>query len=425
MTPQIFENRKTESLTGWLWLPLGFLLLVPVLGHTPIIPWKMSDWPLLERAIPIAWLLVAAGAALLMRVSKASIPLAALLLWCFVRTAINGMQMRSLHILLLFTFVALLYVVARGMDYQKVRLFTWALAAGVAVELVLGWMNLFKIYPWMSWVVPDQIGRPMGLLTHPNYWGSLMALVLPIMWALAGPLAVIAIMIPVVLSYSSGPVISALAGIAVAAWPELGKRTKYAMVAGASAITAWVMTVHEWRLSGRREVWQAIWPEVIRYPFMGQGLGDWRVWADQYNAKESAIQGKPIVFATLQAHNEPYQLLFELGLIGVAIAAVWALQAGVCAKFAWAATSAKRGAGWWKHPISLERAWIAVLVAAVVNSLGSPTFHLPAQAALAIFALARVQATACAWSTFDKLTSTVEKLPARAKKKTVAARSTT
>ena len=42
----------------------------------------------------------------------------------------------------------------------------------------------------------------------------------------------------------------------------------------------------------------------------------------------------------------------------------------------------------------LERAWVAMVAVAAVNSLGSPLFHLMPQAAVALFALARVQADA-------------------------------
>ena len=201
LIPALFEFKRAEAFLGWIWCPLGFLLLVPVLGHTPLIPWKMDGFPLLERGVPIAWLLLAGAAAILFRISRASIPMALLIGWAVVRSAINNFPIRSIQILLLLSLVGLLYVAARQMDFPQVRIFTWVLAVGVGFELVLGWMNLFKVYPWMSWVVPDQMGRPMGLLTHPNYWGSLMAIAAPIMWALLGPLALIAIMIPIFLSY--------------------------------------------------------------------------------------------------------------------------------------------------------------------------------------------------------------------------------
>jgi len=57
---------------------------------------------------------------------------------------------------------------------------------------------------------------------------------------------------------------------------------------------------------------------------------------------------------------------------------------------AWSPTAA-----WWKPGrVPLERAWVAVLAVAAVNALGSPLMHLPGQAAIVVFALARVQACA-------------------------------
>jgi hypothetical protein len=390
---------------SWLWLPLGFLLLVPVIGYTAISPFPMGQTPLLERAIPILWLVLTGAAALIFRVAKASIPLAALIAWAVVRAGINSFQIRSVQLLLLTLLVSYLYAVARDMDIPRTRLFCWVLAAGVGFELVLGYLNLFHIYPWMAWVLPDQTGRAMGLLTHPNYWGSIMALTLPIMWALLGPLAAVAILIPIVVSHSAGPVLSAFAGIIVAIWPDLGRKTRYFVIGLATGAASWVMTVHEWRLSGRREVWQAIWPELIRYPLIGQGFGDWRVWADQYNAKLSAVSGKVEAFATLQAHNEPYQLLFELGLIGLVLGLGIALQAGVSARIVWQKNNEMVRRNWWKRPLSMDMAWLSVGVVAVVNSFGSPTFHLPAQAAIAAFSLARLQYSAAAWLALDKSAS--------------------
>jgi len=106
-------------------------------------------------------------------------------------------------------------------------------------------------------------------------------------------------------------------------------------------------------------------------------------------------------FITLQAHNEPYQLLFELGVIGVVIALLWVLQASVSSWVIWKSAPVARIPGPWYlwGRVPLERAWVAVLVTALVNMLGSPTFHLPGQAIVILFALARAQADADALST--------------------------
>ena len=401
---------------GWLWVPLLALIAAP---------FPFAGSPLPERALPIFWLCLAGGLCLLARLAAVSWPAAALILWAFLRCVWNGLSIdpmslranalvmeagraRPLQLLVLLAFVALLYVAAREMPRRvillvrrrpitldPVRCAAWARAAGVAYEWVFGYLNLWGIYPWMTFVLPEQVGRPMGFLTHPNYWGSFMALGLPVVWSLGGFLPALAIFAVIVVSFSAGPVIAATAGMALLAWPHLARRWRYGLIASASAVVTAVLTVHEWRLSGRWENWAAAWPELMRYPVIGQGLGSWRIWADHFNTKLSMQTGKPEVFATLQAHSEPYQLWFELGLIGLFLCALWALQAVLAAWTAWSADEPALTPRWWQPGfVSLDRAWVAVLVTGVVNGLGSPVFHLPGQAAIVIFALGRCQAIA-------------------------------
>ena len=234
----------------------------------------------------------------------------------------------------------------------------------------------------------------MAFLTHPNYWGSFMALGMPVVWALLGPLAALPIYAMILWSWSAGPAISASAGLLVLVWPDLSARLRAATLGGIGAALVTVMSVHEWRLSGRWEVWASVLPELKRYWVIGQGLGDWRVWADNLNLKMSQAAGGPVVFATLQAHNEPLQLWFELGLVGVVLAGLILWQAGQAARGAWANCPPGSALAWRWGRMPLERAWLAVLAVGLTNSLGSPTFHLPAQAAFVLFALARVQAAA-------------------------------
>lgn len=381
-----FEWALPAARAGALWAPLMVLIAAP---------WPAFGWPLPERAMPIMWLLLAGGALVALRLARASAPLALLFGWMIVRAALMQFPQRAIQLLLLIAMVGLLYVAAREMSPPLERWAAWGLVAGAAYEGFFGALNYLHIYPWMTFVIPDQMGRPMGFLTHPNYWGSYMALGLPVVAALGGLLPAAAIYLMIVASWSGGPAISASVGALVCLWPELGRRARYAAIALGSAAVAAVMTMHEWRLSGRREVWQAVWPELIRYPFIGQGLGSWRIWADHYNAKASTAAGSPVVFATLQAHQEQLQLWFELGLIGLGLGALWAWQAWEASRRAWQFCPPDSSRAWWAPGrLPLGRAWLAVLATALVNSLGSPTFHLPAQAAITLFALARIQAAA-------------------------------
>lgn len=386
--------RSVRFETSWPTAHIGLVWAAVLVAVA--MPFPAFGWPLPERAVPIMWLLLGGAAVVAAIVARVSWPLALLFCWAIWRAKIMQFPMRALQLLLLVAMVGLMYAVARDLPRRSALIVAWAIVVGMVYEGVFGYLNLWRIYPWMQYIQPDQAGRSMGFLTHPNYWGSFMALGLPVLWSLLGFLPALAVLAMIAGSYSGGPVISALVGSLVLVWPELGKKMRYAVIVGATAVTSVVMTVHEWRLSGRREVWAAIWPELMRYPFIGQGLGSWRVWADHYNFKLAQKSGHPEVFATLQAHNEPYQLWFELGLIGLALAVLWVWQAS---RASWQAYTLHnepiyRQSWWMPGRIPLERAWVAVLVTACVNSLGSPTFHLPGQAALAVFALAQVQALA-------------------------------
>ena len=381
-----FEIQGAGRLAAWLWVPLLALLAAP---------FNLPGYPLPERAVPIMWLLVVGALALFLRVAEASWPLAALLTWALARTAYNSFPLRGVQLLLLTTLVAVLYVSARQMPSKAARLAAWALAAGVLYEGAVGAVNiLFKWYPFMTFVLADHVGRPMGFLTHPNYWGSFVALGMPVVWALLGPLAALPLYAMILWSWSAGPAISASAGLLVLLWPDLSARLRAATLGGIGAALVTVMSVHEWRLSGRWEVWASVLPELKRYWIIGQGFGDWRVWADNVNVKMSQAAGGPVVFATLQAHNEPLQLWFELGLIGLGLGGLIAWQAWRVTQRSWRNCPRGNAFAWQWNRVPLERAWIAVLATAVVNSLGSPTFHLPAQAAFVVFALARAQAAA-------------------------------
>ena len=381
--------------------------------------------------MPIAAILIAGGLCLMGRLATVSWPLAGLMAWSLVRAFWNGApvdaislkanvvvmeasRVRPFQILMLLALAAMLYVAARHLPrsaslrlgslhavVDPVRCAAWALCAGVLYEGLFGYLNLWGLYPWMSFIQADQVGRPMGFLTHPNYWGSFVALGVPIVWSLCGVLPALALALMIVASYSATPVVAVACGIVLLAWPHLSRRWRYGFVGAAASVVTAVITVHEWRLSGRWENWAAAWPELMRYPVIGQGLGSWRIWADHTNTKLSMQTGQPSIFATLQAHNEVYQLWFELGLIGLFLVALWGLQAGLAAWVTWTADDRgdallRSASPRWYAPgfIPLERAWVAVLVIGLVNSLGSPVFHLPGQGAIVLFALACCQAEA-------------------------------
>ncbi len=382
---------------AWIWVFLAVALAAP---------FPAFGWPLPERAVPIMWLMLGGLATIAALLCRVSIPFAGLIVWSTIRAAYHTFPERSLKVLALVVMVAMLYLLARESSDYIARTVAVAFAIGAGWEGLLGLVNAFGVYPWMSMVVAEHIGKPMGFLTHPNYWGSFMALSLPIVWSVAGIPAAAAIYLLILKTVSAGPVISATVAVLVMAWPLFSTRIRLGIAGLGSAGVVGTLILHEFRLSGRWEVWSLAMPEYLRWPILGQGLGQWRTWAEDWDRVNFAPQAGKNFLVTLQAHNEPLQLLFELGLIGFLLGLLWAAQAGLAAYRVWlAAPSATIPSPWYAWGRApLERAWIAVVAAALVNSFGSPVFHLPGQAALVIFALARMQADA------EALTPTAQEL---------------
>ncbi len=372
---------------AWIWVFLAVAIAAP---------FPAFGWPLPERAVPIMWLMLGGVSTLVALVCRVSIPFAALIGWSILRAGYHSFPERSLKVLLLIVMVAMLYVVARDASDRIARMVAVGFCIGAAWEGLLGLVNAMGVYPWMSVVMAEHVGKPMGFLTHPNYWGSFMALLLPVVWSVAGIPAAALVYLLILKTVSAGPVIAASAGILVMAWPLFSRRVRGFIGGGIATATALILYLHEFRLSGRTEVWTLAFPEFLRWPIMGQGLGQWRTWAEDWDRANYLPQAGKNFLVTLQAHNEPYQLLFELGIVGGILGGLWLAQAGLAAYRVWKAAPAamipSEWYAWGRAP--LERAWIAVVATALVNSLGSPVFHLPGQAAIIIFALARMQADA-------------------------------
>ena len=169
--PLWFEAPWAQQRLGLVWIPFVLLATLIIPG-----PYVGFQWPLMERAIPLFWLLAAGVILACARIARASIPLALLILWAGFRAMYHAFPLRSLQVLLLFLMAGLLYAAARDLSDRHARFIAWAWLIGVGYEWVLGLLNAFRIYPFMSWIAPEHVGKGMGFLTHPNYWGSFMAL---------------------------------------------------------------------------------------------------------------------------------------------------------------------------------------------------------------------------------------------------------
>ena len=397
-----------RDIRGPLWVGLMVMLAIPI-------PFKGLVMP--ERGAPILYLIVAAALALFWYIGRTSWPLGLLLLYTLAHVLVAGYPIRGVQLLLLMALCGILYVEAAHLERPWAHRVAWAILAGAALQGALGVLNMFHIFPgptaavlalrwigvdpmpalrffdsapWLTLLSRDYLGRPMGWLTHPNYWGSLLALAVPVAYVTLGRWAALVPFALVGASLSIGPIVSASAGLAVVAWKDMPRVLRPALVASLLVVVVSVSVTHitprlgtddrprvrlETVTSGRTNVWAAAWPKVLEAPVFGNGVGSWRMWAGEYNR----VTGTG--FATLQAHNEALQLVFELGLVGLGIVLAWAVRL------------ARR------VPVALAGGpeylmWAGVLAVALVNSLGSPTFHLPTQAAIAFFATARLEAGA-------------------------------
>lgn len=393
-----------------LWVVLMVLVAIPLPFRGLVMP---------ERGAPILYLIVAAALVLFLGLARVSLPFAVLLGYAMGHVLAAGYPMRGVQLLLLMAMCGVLYVEAANLDQRWAERAGWALLAGGTIEGALGILNLFHIFPspiaavlplryvgvepeavfrwfnsapWLTLLSRDYLGRTMGWLTHPNYWGSYMALMVPVAYALLGRWAGLGAFGFVLLSGSIWAVVSGAVGLLFMAWRDVPRVVRPAVVAGLLVAT---LTVSAWHIaprldawgpagqrkalsletltSGRTVVWAEAFEKVKESPILGHGLGSWRMWAGEVNRVSRSQR------ATLQAHSEGLQMIFELGLVGLAIA-IW-----------WLIMLARRGRGSIVKWNPRHVMWAGVLVVAVVNSFGSPTFHLPTQAAVTLFAAARIE----------------------------------
>lgn len=202
-------------------------------------------------------------------------------------------------------------------------------------------------------------GMPVGTLGNMNYLAELLVLTIPVLLALAWQggwlrrgltLAVTGVAV-VVLARTSAR--AASAGLVLALplvllllttrhpwhprqWPKRAQAIALALSLGVSAFglhLAWpAMThyiAHEPALVARFAYWQAVWPVWLAHPVQGIGLGGFQLLG--VPALQAAFPGGVPAAAVdqrlMQLHNEPFQILLELGLIGlglaIALAVAW------------------------------------------------------------------------------------------------------
>lgn len=195
-------------------------------------------------------------------------------------------------------------------------------------------------------------GLPVGTLGNINYLAELLVLTVPVLLALAWRggwlrrgLAIVVTGVAMVLLVRASAR-AALAGLVLALplvvllftsrhpwhprqWPRGYQAIALALSLSISSLGlyfAWPavshVVSHEPALTARLAYWQAVWPVWLAHPVQGIGLGGFQLRG--VTALQAAFpRGVPTAAADqrlMQLHNEPFQILLELGLVGLGLA---------------------------------------------------------------------------------------------------------
>ena len=283
------------------------------------------------------------------------------------------------------------------------------LGTAILLNAVIGLMNLAGSYPLLSLlpegfprqlhIDPHAVGLPTGQLPHPNHWSLLMAFGVPLLWVatrrlpwvLRSGLAV-AWLALVATGRSRIALAVAVVGILALVWRWPGRRgwpmalvTTIAAVAWLAAALSILQALRIGALSlnitgGRWAVFGYAFPTVWTWKWIGTGFGMWERWAlspDGLAGYHGAYAGWFSV-----AHSEPFQLWFELGVLGVLV--------GACA----VATLGRDALVVWRTNDALGHALVAIALMAVLAMWVTIPFRIPVLAMTALVAAARVQVRA-------------------------------
>jgi O-antigen ligase len=179
----------------------------------------------------------------------------------------------------------------------------------VAVAVLLGWLSLFK-RRWQRLAV-------LMLLAMNLY-------VIAVTWSTMGFISLAAVVMAYALFYwgISVAIVAALLAVAAAVLAQYFNRDDNANLFDAS---------------GRFAVWKDAWALHLKSPWIGFGIGSWPTLAANLEAQRheiaeracNCVLSKNRLWA--QAHNEPLQMLVEIGGVGMSFVAAFCLKVAGCA----------------------------------------------------------------------------------------------
>lgn len=189
------------------------------------------------------------------------------------------------------------------------RFYGWVLLATACVVNAHLWMQLNGWDPVWAVTFRDQgamFGKPWAL-------GSFAAMSVPFLYAVH-PVAPILVTPLLWFSHSSLCVAAGLLGW----WLCMGRTWRWITVC-LVPIGALYYLGHDGGPENHRvEIWKNTWHFVVERPWFGRGYGSW-----EHSGFVRFINGEGV--AQPWAHNEFYQILYELGVVGAVLLVGWVL----------------------------------------------------------------------------------------------------
>jgi len=284
--------------------------------------------------------------------------------------------MGSFHIYELIFIMSAVCIAAfcTNLSERSLNLVMDAIIFGGLLTTVYGYMQASGIDPVFFLKAWAPESKPTAFLGQHTLFGSF--LVAPIIAAMFRHRYVCAmIMAPAVfLTDSSFAVVSLAAGLLLWTYYSQGWLTATTLAGVLAGGLLLLFTVfgkrHYFDDTGRFNAWNAAIESGMEKPVMGWGPGMFKAYYPSIQPKEH----KKMHGTYKQAHNDYVQLFYEYGLVGVICATIM-----VCDFFKEL---------WRKRNITVVAGMGAILIAFLVNALGSFPFHLMPHGLIAL----------CAWT---------------------------
>ena len=253
----------------------------------------------------------------------------------------------------------------------------WRVAAGIgtvlSILMLLQSMGIDPIihiiqgrYKGFQWLMDNHV---IGLMGNPFQAGTALAILLPLMVALAWWIPAGLTVLALLATHSSSAIVAGFAGVLATLWLK-GSRLKCGLLLALGLLGILMLPSSYLSFSGRIEVWRQsfnLWTH--NFLWQGTGLGTYKMLGITAQSVSPELPN-----AVRWAHNEWLQIGMEIGLIGLIL---------LLSALSYILLRARR-----TQALPAEAS--GILAAGLILSLSSIPFHLAPTAVLLVIALASV-----------------------------------